>query len=91
MMTLYYDLNQILVQQTTSAEELNSTPGVTLKLVLALRRALPAEVQARSSLAEELVVLPATNQLLALTLSTRKLSTQRWAVPRLRSRLQSIC
>ena len=72
-------LSQMRDRSTVSEEELNSTPHVLLKLVLALRRALPAEVQAQSSLVEllstlrrqeSLSALPAAGQLQALSLST---------------------
>ena len=72
-------LNPIRVRSTVSEEELNSTPHALLKLVLALQRALPAEVQVQSSLVEllstvrrqtSLSALPAAGQLLALSLST---------------------
>ena len=73
-------------RSTVSEEELNSTPHALLKLVLALRRALPAEVQAQSSLVELLSTLrrqtsssalPAAGQLVGPLLSTRKGSTLR--------------
>ena len=79
-------LSQMRGRSTVSKEELNSTPHALLKLVLALRRALPAEVQAQSSLVERLSTLrrhtsssavPAAGQLVGLSLSTRQGSTPR--------------
>ena len=83
-MTMYRVLNQIRVRFPVSEEELNSTPHVMLKLVLALWWALPAGVQVRSSLVELLSILqqlkqlsslPAAGQLLVLSLSTPERST----------------
>ena len=79
-------LNQTRGRSTVSEEELNSTPHALLELVLALRRALPAGVQAQSSLVELLSTLrrqtsssalPAASQLVEPLLSTREGST-RW-------------
>ena len=79
-------LSQMRGRSTVIGEELNSTPHALLKLVLALRRALPAEVQAQSSLVELLSTLrrqtsssalPAASQLVGPLLSTREGSTQR--------------
>ena len=79
-------LSQMRGRSTVSEEELNSTPHALLKLVLALRRALPAEVQAQSSLVELLSTLrrqtsssavPAAGRLVGLSLSTRPESTRR--------------
>ena len=79
-------LSQMRGRSTVSEEELNSTPHALLKLVLALRRALPAEVQAQSSLVERLstlrrqtssIALPAAGQLAGPSLSTREGSTRR--------------
>ena len=78
-------LSQMRGRSTVSEEELNSTPHVLLKLVLALRRALPAVAQVQSSLVELLSTLrwqkslsglPAAVQLLALSLSTAEWSTR---------------
>ena len=49
---MYRVLNPIRVRPTVSAEELNSTMHAWLELVLALQRALSAEVQVQSSLVE---------------------------------------
>ena len=77
-------LSQMRGRSTVSEEELNSTPHALLKLVLALRRALPAEVQAQSSLVELLSTLrasssalPAAGQLMEPLLSARERSTRR--------------
>ena len=79
-------LSQMRGRSTVSEEELNSTPHALLKLVLALRRALPAEVQAQSSLVELVSTLrrqtsssalPAAGQLVGPLLSTREGSTRR--------------
>ena len=85
-MTMCRVLSQMRGRSTVSEEELNSTPHAFLKLVLALQRALPAGVQARSSLVGVLSTLqqqtsssglPAAGQLVRLSLSTRVWSTQR--------------
>ena len=79
-------LSQMRGRSTVSEEELNSTPHALLKLVLALRRALPAEVQAQSSLVGQLstlrrqtssIALPAAGQLAGSSLLTREGSTRR--------------
>ena len=79
-------LSQMRGRSTVSEEELNSTPHALLKLLLDLRRALPAEVQAQSSLVELLSTLrrqtsssalPAASQLVGPLLSTREGSTRR--------------
>ena len=79
-------LNQTRGRSTVSEEELNLTPHALLELVLALRRALPAGVQAQSSLVELLSTLrrqtsssalPAAGQLMGPLLSTREGLTRR--------------
>ena len=79
-------LSQMRVRSTVSEEELNSTLHALLQLVLALQRALPAEVQVQSSLVAllstlqqqaSLSALPAAGQLLGPSLSTHEWSTRR--------------
>ena len=91
-MTKCHVLNQIGVRSTAREEELNSTPHALLKLVLALQRALPAEVPVRSSLValvsillqqKSSIALPTAGQLLVSSLSTRSLSADWSTVPSL--------